>query len=99
MKRVADHGYKISISGTGADELFSGYYDHHLAYLYEVRDDADLWQRSHAAWAEHVLPVVRNPHLRNHDLFVDDPAVQARTASAKQELEKLGWVSGAILHR
>src|SRR3981189_1216845 len=30
---------------------------------------------------------------------VDGPAVQARTASAKQELEKLGWVSGAILHR
>jgi hypothetical protein len=28
---------------------------------------------------------------------VDDPAVQARTASAKQELEKLGWGSAAIL--
>jgi asparagine synthase (glutamine-hydrolysing) len=73
MKRIAEHGYKISISGTAADELFSGYYDHHLAYLYEVRGDAELWQRSHAAWVEHVLPVVRNPHLRNANLFVDDP--------------------------
>ena len=26
MEAIAKHGYRISISGTGADELFSGYY-------------------------------------------------------------------------
>ena len=33
MKVISQSGYKVSISGTGADELFSGYYDHHNAYL------------------------------------------------------------------
>src|SRR3546814_2842427 len=33
MRAVRQGGYKVSVSGTGADELFSGYFDHHNAYL------------------------------------------------------------------
>ncbi len=73
MEEIARQGYKISVSGTAADELFSGYYDHHLAYLYEVRGDADLHARSLAAWTRHIRPAVRNPHLSNSRLFMDDP--------------------------
>lgn len=74
MQSVAEHGYKISVSGTAADELFTGYYDHHLAYLYEVRNDAALHAASKAAWMTHIKPIVRNPHLGNPDLFIKDPA-------------------------
>ena len=74
QKAIADAGYRISISGTAADELFSGYYDHHLAYLQEVRGDKEHHARSLAAWRSHIKPVVRNPHLSNPDLFVNDPA-------------------------
>lgn len=74
QKAIADAGYRISISGTAADELFSGYYDHHLAYLQEVRGDKEHHARSLAAWQSHIKPVVRNPHLSNPDLFVNDPA-------------------------
>ncbi|MBM3836656.1 MAG: asparagine synthase (glutamine-hydrolyzing) [Verrucomicrobia bacterium] len=73
MENVARHGYHISISGTAADELFSGYYDHHLAYLYEVRNDTGLCRAARQAWLEHVKPVVRNPFLGNPDLFVERP--------------------------
>jgi asparagine synthase (glutamine-hydrolysing) len=69
MQSIAEHGYRISVSGTAADELFSGYYDHFLAYLAEVRDPA-----ARAAWTEHVKPVVRNPFLSNPDLFASDPS-------------------------
>jgi asparagine synthase (glutamine-hydrolysing) len=69
MQSIAEHGYRISVSGTAADELFSGYYDHYLAYLAETRDPA-----ARAAWTEHVKPVVRNPFLSNPDLFATDPA-------------------------
>jgi asparagine synthase (glutamine-hydrolysing) len=72
MRSIAQAGYRICVSGTGADELFTGYYDHHLAYLLEVRGDAELHARSVAAWQEHILPLVRNPHLRDADLFVRD---------------------------
>lgn len=74
MESIARHGYRISISGSAADELFTGYYDHHLAYLAEVREDADLHARSLAGWQRHVKPIVRNPHLGNPELFVRDPA-------------------------
>ncbi|MGB8182796.1 MAG: asparagine synthase (glutamine-hydrolyzing), partial [Stellaceae bacterium] len=38
MQAIAAAGYKVSISGTGADELFTGYYDHHNLFLAELVD-------------------------------------------------------------
>jgi asparagine synthase (glutamine-hydrolysing) len=73
QKAIADAGYRISISGTAADELFSGYYDHHLAYLQEVKGDRAHHAASLSLWQQHIKPVVRNPHLGNPNLFVDDP--------------------------
>lgn len=74
MAAINAAGYRVSVSGTAADELFSGYYDHHLAYLREVRTDPALHASARAAWEEHVRPLVRNPHLRDPDLFVRDPS-------------------------
>lgn len=73
MESIAAEGYRISVSGTAADELFSGYFDHHLAYLREVRHDAALHERSREAWREHIAPIVRNPYLSNPELFVENP--------------------------
>lgn len=73
MQSIHEHGYRVSVSGTAADELYSGYYDHHLAYLYEVRDRPELAAPALRAWQEHVQPVVRNPHLSDPSLFVRDP--------------------------
>ena len=72
MGAIHEGGYRVSVSGTGADELFSGYYDHHLAYLREVHDDAALHASARAAWERHVQPLVRNPYLREPALFVRD---------------------------
>ena len=38
MESIAAHGYRISVSGTAADELFTGYYDHHLAISMRFTD-------------------------------------------------------------
>jgi asparagine synthase (glutamine-hydrolysing) len=73
MKKVAEAGYKISISGTGADEVFSGYYDHHLAYLRDIQHEKELFDVSLNFWTTHIQPIVRNPHLQRHDLFIDKP--------------------------
>jgi asparagine synthase (glutamine-hydrolysing) len=76
MESVAAHGYRISVSGTAADELFSGYYDHHLAYLHDVRHDPGLHAAARRAWQREVQPFVRNPHLQDPDVFVRDPAMR-----------------------
>lgn len=72
MEQVHAHGYKISISGTGADELVSGYYDHHLMHLAEIKG-TPRYQETLDAWRQHIQPVVRNPYLSNPDLFTEDP--------------------------
>jgi asparagine synthase (glutamine-hydrolysing) len=77
MQSIAGHGYRVSVSGIAGDELFSGYYDHHLAYLYEVRREPKLHTAALAAWRQHVQPIVRNPYLGNPDLFVENAAERA----------------------
>jgi len=73
MKSIAEHGYRVSISGTAADEMFSGYYDHHLMYLYEVRNDPVRLESARHEWRQHVLPLVRNRYLKDENLFFNDP--------------------------
>jgi asparagine synthase (glutamine-hydrolysing) len=73
MKEISRHGYRISVSGAAADELFTGYYDHHLAFLYEIRKDQTLHAAAERAWTDHVRPIVRNPHLGDPNLFINDP--------------------------
>ena len=61
QEAIAAAGYRISVSGTAADEIFSGYYDHHLAYLQEVKNDTLQYTAARAAWMEYIRPIVRNP--------------------------------------
>ncbi len=73
MEAVAAAGYKVSVSGTGADELFSGYFDHHNFYLQAVADDSIAYRAARRRWLEVVAPIVRNPVLQDPDCFVNDP--------------------------
>jgi len=74
MQRVAAEGYRVSVSGTGADELFSGYYDHHLFYLAAIQDDGHRLAEAKRDWETHVKPLVRNPFLADPDRFVKTPS-------------------------
>ena len=68
MESIHEHGYRISISGTAADELFSGYYDHHLAYLHDGARRAGAArslgrQLARAHRADRAQPVPPGPRL------------------------------------
>jgi asparagine synthase (glutamine-hydrolysing) len=52
--------------------LFTGYYDHHLAYLYEVQNEPALYEASVEAWKKHIRPIVRNPLLNKPTAFIDN---------------------------
>ena len=73
QKSISSNGYKVAISGTGADELFSGYYEHFLAYQYQVRDDKNLYDKSLKDWGKYVEPIVRNPYLKDQNTFLKNP--------------------------
>jgi asparagine synthase (glutamine-hydrolysing) len=75
MSAVAQAGYRIAISGTGADELFTGYYDHHNLYLYEMRDRPEF-EPALASWNRSIAPLVRNPYLKNPRLYFENPGLR-----------------------
>ena len=73
MRAMSDDGCKVTISGTGADELFTGYYDHHNLYLYDVSSNDKLFNKSIGAWRQHLSSIVRNPFLKDPELYLKNP--------------------------
>lgn len=71
-EEISRSGFRVAFSGTSADELFTGYYDHYLLHLYEMRGHADH-QRYLSDWREHVARFIRNPILKDPDLYERNP--------------------------
>jgi asparagine synthase (glutamine-hydrolysing) len=71
MREVSSNGYRVIVGGSGADELFSGYYDHHLFYLAAIDEASRVEARN--AWRKQIGPIVRNPFLQDPDQFVHSP--------------------------
>ncbi|MEY3397538.1 MAG: hypothetical protein RL220_132, partial [Bacteroidota bacterium] len=85
---ISGSGYKISISGTGADEMFTGYYDHFIMHLFEMRDTTDL-PRLKKEWETHVLQYVRHPDFRKWDYFIEDHRRRSHIYFNNDEFRKL----------
>ena len=76
IEAIAKSGYKVVVSGSAADELVSGYYDHFNLYLYEMRNKPDF-SKHLENWESKVKPFVRNPYFKNPRLYFDDPSFRA----------------------
>ena len=66
FKEIAKDNIKVVISGNGSDEIFSGYYDHHLAYLNDIKKNKKLKELSLRNWKKHIEPLIRNPLMKDH---------------------------------
>jgi len=71
-REISKAGYKVVFSGTSADELFTGYYDHWIWHLLELRGHKNFANLK-TAWKKHILPGVRNPLLRDLDRYFTNP--------------------------
>ena len=71
-ENISKKNYKVAISGTGADELFTGYYDHFLLHFQTI-NNTEYLDPSLKAWEKFILPKIRNPYLQNSKLYIDDP--------------------------
>lgn len=71
-ENISKNGYKVAISGTGADELFTGYYDHFLLH-FEALKGTKYLNSNIASWTKFILPKIRNPYLQNSNLYIEDP--------------------------
>ena len=64
-KKISEDGHRVNLSGVGADELLSGYYDHHLFYLLSQKKNNEF-NKLFYNWKKYIKPLVRNPFLNNH---------------------------------
>lgn len=71
-EQISKAGYRVAFSGTSADELFTGYYDHFLLHLHELIELPD-YDAALAGWKKHILGFVRNPILQNPRLYDENP--------------------------
>ena len=72
-KKVKKDGFKVSITGVGSDETFSGYYDHHLLYLNEIKNMKHLYEQSCSNWKHTISPIIQNPFLKKMNLYINNP--------------------------
>ncbi len=88
-EQIQKSGYKISISGTGADEIFSGYYDHHSLFLASIYENKSLYNKSKKSWLKHVAPLIQNKHLKDPDKFIKNPNFRDHIYSGQEFEDRL----------
>jgi len=83
---VHNAGFRVAFSGSSADELFTGYYDHFILHLNEVRNEND-YQKYLQDWRNHNEGFVRNPMLKTPSLYHKDPTFRDHIFDASEELK------------
>jgi len=68
-EHISKKNCKVAFSGTAADEIYTGYYDHHLQYLYDNRnkDKINIYKSN---FEKFVNPLIRNLDLKKNDLYI-----------------------------
>lgn len=70
QRAIKQDNNKISISGIGADEIFTGYFDHHLYLMHYLHSSGkEEFNKFKEDWSKYVKPLVTNPDLKKHNLF------------------------------
>lgn len=82
---IAQGDCRVVFSGTSADELFTGYYDHFLLHLATIHG-TPTHAPALAAWRAHVLPMVRNPLLQDPDLYRRTPGFRDHVFDGRDEI-------------
>ena len=67
-KKAKKDGYKVIMSGHGADEMFGGYYAHYQSYFISIENTRDF-KKNYMCWERNTKPFVRTEVLKNFNLF------------------------------
>jgi asparagine synthase (glutamine-hydrolysing) len=72
LKKISEKGFKVVFSGTAADEIFTGYYDHSLQFLYETRNDKNFL-RNLKYWKTGIGKFIKNKIFQDPFLYIKNP--------------------------
>jgi len=69
FKKASEQNFKVLITGTAADEIFSGYYDHYLQFFYEIKKLKKLKNEVYL-WEKYIKKNVRNKYFQAFNLYL-----------------------------
>ena len=69
MREVGNKNFKVIMSGTGADELYTGYYDHFLQFFATIKDTEERAKNINE-WKKFILPLLKNKNLKNTFVYI-----------------------------
>ena len=68
LKEMKKKQIKVSFSGTGADEIFTGYYHHYNLFLYQNKNNPNF-TKTYNDWKKNISILIRDEELKNLNLF------------------------------
>lgn len=87
-KEISKNGYKVSISGTAADEIYSGYYDHFLLHLKTCKDNKKNFKENFVNWKTYISEFIRNKNLMKYDLYIKNPNFRSHIYDGRNDFKK-----------
>ena len=72
VKNISQNNYKVCFSGTAADEIFTGYYDHQLQFLNDIKG-TKIFKKNLKNFNKYLLPNIRNEFFRDPYLYINNP--------------------------
>ena len=67
-KEIKKNKFKVLLSGVGGDEFFSGYYVHHLHYLYSIKNRYNFINK-YNEWQKFIVPLIRSNSLKDFNMY------------------------------
>ena len=86
-QKIKNEGFSVVISGTGADEIFTGYYDHYLYWLYEMRREtkfSELLKDMSEGYGSNI----NNPLLKDPDIIIKNPDFRGHLYQSSDVFQK-----------